>query len=190
MSVRALLVVHREPIAAEALAAALGRHPALLPIGTASRPAEVEPYVGRTEAAVVDDRLPGAEAIAKSLRRGGARVVLIGEPGGHEDGAVRVPVDATLARLASALVPGAVPPAHTNGSLSRREQQVLGLAARGLVGKQIASHLGISPKTVEHHKTRIFRKLGVPNQAAAVALASSNGGIRGNGSIGWSPSST
>jgi DNA-binding CsgD family transcriptional regulator len=32
----------------------------------------------------------------------------------------------------------------------------------------VARHLGISPKTVEVHKTRIFAKLGVPNQAAAV----------------------
>jgi len=46
---------------------------------------------------------------------------------------------------------------------------VLNLVARGLSGKQIARQLGISPKTVEHHKTRAFAKLGVPNQAAAVA---------------------
>jgi DNA-binding CsgD family transcriptional regulator len=38
------------------------------------------------------------------------------------------------------------------------------------VGKQVARHLGISPKTVEQHKTRIFAKLGVPNQAAAVRM--------------------
>jgi len=42
--------------------------------------------------------------------------------------------------------------------------------ARGFAGKQVASHLGISPKTVERHKTRIFAKLKVPNQAAAVSV--------------------
>ena len=46
---------------------------------------------------------------------------------------------------------------------------MLSLAAQGLSGKQVARVLGISPKTVEHHKTRAFAKLGVPNQAAAVA---------------------
>ena len=185
MSVRTVLVVHREPIAAEALAAALGRYPALIPIGTASTAAAAERYAARADVAAVDDRLPGAAEIARRLRREGTRVVLIGDDGdGDEDEGVRVPVDAPLARLASALVPGIVPRARANGSLSRREEQVLGLAARGMAGKQIASHLGISPKTVEHHKSRIFRKLGVPNQAAAVALAA------GSGSIGWSPFST
>lgn len=184
MSVRTVVVVHREPIAAEALAAALGRYPVLLPVGTASSAAGAGRYVGRVDAAVVDEGLPDAEAIAGRLRRGGARVVLIGGEAHDEDGSVRVPVDARLARLAMALVPGLVPRTHANGSLSRREEQVLGLAARGLAGKQIASHLGISPKTVERHKSRIFRKLGVPNQAAAVALAA------GNGSVRWSHFST
>jgi DNA-binding CsgD family transcriptional regulator len=31
--------------------------------------------------------------------------------------------------------------------------------------------MGISPKTVENHKQRIFSKLGVQNQAHAVAVA-------------------
>ena len=48
-------------------------------------------------------------------------------------------------------------------------------------GKQVARHLGISPKTVEHHKTRIFAKLGVPNQTAAVTLAMA-GGLAGGAS--------
>ena len=46
--------------------------------------------------------------------------------------------------------------------------------------------MGISIKTVENHKTRIFAKLGVPNQTAAVsmALAEDMPGVRT-----WSPSS-
>jgi DNA-binding NarL/FixJ family response regulator len=43
--------------------------------------------------------------------------------------------------------------------------------ARGLAAKQVARQLRISPKTVERHKTRIFTKLRVPNQAAAVRAA-------------------
>ena len=44
-----------------------------------------------------------------------------------------------------------------------------------MAAKQIAGALGISLKTVEHHKTRAFRKLGVPNQAAAVAALMDGG---------------
>ncbi|HEX6330438.1 MAG TPA: hypothetical protein VF129_04005, partial [Actinomycetota bacterium] len=91
MSVRAVLVVHREPIAAEALAATLGRYPALLPIGAASCAAEVETYAARVDVAVVDERLTGSREIASRLRRAGARVVLIGDAtGGADDEGVRV----------------------------------------------------------------------------------------------------
>ena len=53
-----------------------------------------------------------------------------------------------------------------------------------MAGKQIARVLGISPKTVEQHKTRAFKRLGVPNQAAAVAMLT-----EGRGGA-WSPSTT
>ena len=88
-----------------------------------------------------------------------------------------VAVDAPVDLLASALVHGAR--RRTSGKgLSTREEQVLRLAAKGLAAKQIARALGISPKTVEQHKTRAFRRLGVPNQAAAVALVASGGAGR------------
>ena len=61
---------------------------------------------------------------------------------------------------------------------------MLRLVAQGLAGKQVAKSLGVSPKTVERHKTRIYAKLGVPNQAAAARLAAigddTNGGPRWN----------
>jgi DNA-binding CsgD family transcriptional regulator len=78
--------------------------------------------------------------------------------------------------LASALVPGAAVEISRARILSHRERQILGLAAKGMAAKQIARVLGISLKTVEHHKTRAFRKLSVPNQAAAVATLMERGG--------------
>jgi DNA-binding CsgD family transcriptional regulator len=39
----------------------------------------------------------------------------------------------------------------------------------------VAEAMGISPKTVENHKQRIFSKLGVQNQAHAVAVAMRQG---------------
>jgi DNA-binding CsgD family transcriptional regulator len=38
--------------------------------------------------------------------------------------------------------------------------------------------LNISPKTVENHKQRIFRKLGVQNQAHAISVAMRSGLMR------------
>jgi FixJ family two-component response regulator len=53
-------------------------------------------------------------------------------------------------------------------TLTARERQVLEHAARGLHAKEIAATLGISPRTVEVHKTRIMAKLGVRNVAELV----------------------
>lgn len=46
-------------------------------------------------------------------------------------------------------------------ALTPRERQVLPLVAEGLSSKEIARQLGISPKTVEIHRTNIIRKLEV-----------------------------
>ncbi len=55
--------------------------------------------------------------------------------------------------------------------LTPREREVLELAALGLHAKEIAGKLGISPRTVEVHKTRIMEKLGVRNVAELVRFA-------------------
>ena len=55
--------------------------------------------------------------------------------------------------------------------LTPRERDVLECAARGLHAKEIAAALGISPRTVEVHKTRIMEKLGVRNLAELVRFA-------------------
>ena len=56
-------------------------------------------------------------------------------------------------------------------ALTPREREVLELAAQGLHAKEIAARLGISPRTVEVHKTRIMDKLGVRNVAELVRFA-------------------
>lgn len=55
--------------------------------------------------------------------------------------------------------------------LTAREQEVLECAASGLHAKEIAAQLGISPRTVEVHKTRIMTKLEVRNVAELVRFA-------------------
>jgi RNA polymerase sigma factor (sigma-70 family) len=55
--------------------------------------------------------------------------------------------------------------------LTAREREVLERAAQGLHAKEIAAALGISPRTVEVHKTRIMEKLDVRNVAELVRFA-------------------
>jgi DNA-binding NarL/FixJ family response regulator len=56
---------------------------------------------------------------------------------------------------------------HPLADLSEREQEVLGHLGDGLTDREIASQLGISPRTVETHVGSVLRKLGVKNRAQA-----------------------
>jgi HD-GYP domain-containing protein (c-di-GMP phosphodiesterase class II) len=57
------------------------------------------------------------------------------------------------------------------GGLTRREVDVLRLAAKGLTTRQIADRLYISPKTADHHIQHIYSKIGVSTRAAAALWA-------------------
>jgi DNA-binding NarL/FixJ family response regulator len=55
--------------------------------------------------------------------------------------------------------------------LTNREQEVLTLVAQGLTNNQIAIALGISPKTVDNHRTRLMRKVDAHSTADLVRYA-------------------
>ena len=55
--------------------------------------------------------------------------------------------------------------------LSARELEVLDLIRQGSTNAEIAARLYISPKTAEHHVSRILAKLGVRTRAEAAAVA-------------------
>ncbi len=57
----------------------------------------------------------------------------------------------------------------TRMKLTAREREVLSLSAGGMTAKQIASQLGLSPKTVEHTLERARKSLGAMSTAEAVA---------------------
>jgi DNA-binding NarL/FixJ family response regulator len=65
-------------------------------------------------------------------------------------------------------------PAHTGNPLqmlSRRETETLVLLARGLTMRECAQRMGISINTVDNHKTRLMRKLGVHKTVDLARLA-------------------
>jgi RNA polymerase sigma factor (sigma-70 family) len=56
-------------------------------------------------------------------------------------------------------------------ALTPREREVLELVVKGQQYRQIASALGISPRTVEVHRARLMEKLGVRNISELVRLS-------------------
>jgi DNA-binding NarL/FixJ family response regulator len=83
-------------------------------------------------------------------------------------------VDQRLATEAAMLAARAVdlgewPGAHLG--LTRREAELLTLLGQGKNPADVAGELGVSSETVRTHTRNIYRKLGVSDRAAAVALA-------------------
>ncbi|MCP2343027.1 response regulator transcription factor [Actinomadura rupiterrae] len=77
---------------------------------------------------------------------------------------------ASLAVVAAAREPSAGPRGDLAGlGLSAREEELLGLMARGLTNAEIAAELSLSEKTVKNHINRVYGKLRVTHRAAAVA---------------------
>ncbi|MES1173532.1 MAG: LuxR C-terminal-related transcriptional regulator [Myxococcales bacterium] len=72
-----------------------------------------------------------------------------------------------LRELGAATGPGK----RVEGPLSEREGEVLAQLSQGLSNAEIGQRLFISPKTVEHHVSKILAKLGLKNRAAAAAYA-------------------
>ena len=62
----------------------------------------------------------------------------------------------------------------TSNSISDREIEIIRAVCDGLSYKEISDHLKISPRTVESHKTRIMKKLGLHSTAGLVKFAIKN----------------
>jgi len=56
-------------------------------------------------------------------------------------------------------------------NLTSRQVEILRLIVDGLQTKEIATRLGISPKSVEFHRTRLYAAIDVTNVVGAVKFA-------------------
>jgi DNA-binding CsgD family transcriptional regulator len=68
-------------------------------------------------------------------------------------------------------VPDALEPALVASGLTERQAEVVRVVALGGSNRDVASTLGISPRTVQKHLQQAFRALGVSTRSAAAARA-------------------
>jgi HD-GYP domain-containing protein (c-di-GMP phosphodiesterase class II) len=71
-----------------------------------------------------------------------------------------------------------VPKIERPAGLTEREFDALQLLTRGMLTKQLAHELGVSPKTADHHIQNIYRKIGVSSRAGAILFAAEKGLMR------------
>ena len=60
---------------------------------------------------------------------------------------------------------------EVRATLTPRELEILGMISQGFTMRQVGNRLGISPRTVETHVAKLYRKLGVRTRVQAVSHA-------------------
>ncbi|WP_268256552.1 helix-turn-helix transcriptional regulator [Kitasatospora xanthocidica] len=86
-----------------------------------------------------------------------------------ETGAKRVRERVRAVRQEAAAAHAAPGPDELLGSLTTRERQIAELVRAGSRTRDIATDLFLSPRTVESHLARVYRKLGVASRSALAA---------------------
>jgi DNA-binding CsgD family transcriptional regulator len=111
-------------------------------------------------AVTVSSAIPDARLVPLESRN---HILLADEP------AWRVFIDEVAAFLEPERAAGAPRADAPAEALSRRELEVLRLAADGRTNEEIAASLGLSARTVERHLSNVYGKLGLGGRAARTA---------------------
>jgi DNA-binding CsgD family transcriptional regulator len=85
--------------------------------------------------------------------------------------AARVGVDGLRRQVADELHARDIPPRAVSTEFSAVEQQVIAMVRRGRTNRQIASALGVRPKTVEIYLTRLLAKTGTRSRVELIAAS-------------------
>jgi two-component system NarL family response regulator len=157
----------------------------------------------RPDVTLMDMRMPGAEApaaIAQVLQQNpDARIIVLTTFDGDEDVHRAVAAGARgylLKDTFTEAILEAIRHVHAGGvlfgpqasarlaeragerTLTRREQDVLELVARGLTNREIQASLSLSEGTLKNHLKHIYDKLGVSNRTEAAHAALQRGYVR------------
>jgi DNA-binding NarL/FixJ family response regulator len=179
-------VVAREPLLCKGLALIVESHGAVQIVGCLPSIQDLAALHGGFDVLVVHVVDSAHAGVAAAACAAGTRIV-----GVHDDMAAPQVAAALAAGLTTLVDTGSAPAALVDAvagaqersllrwsrpaigpmPLTPRERRVLELIAAGETSRDVAATLGVSARTVEKHKQRIFERLGVQNQAQAVAIA-------------------
>ncbi|MGR4862176.1 response regulator transcription factor [Caulobacter sp. LARHSG274] len=110
----------------------------------------------------------GDVPLAVEAMRKGA-VTFLEKP--FQEAALEEALGQAFARVRPAVTPGQALYARRLAALTGREREVMALVVAGRVNKIIAYELGISPKTVELHRSRIMAKMEAASLTELVRMA-------------------
>lgn len=147
-----------------------------LALGAADRAADLELISDEVEVRVLagralaaagrrDEAVTALQAAAATAARGGARKFV--DAAGRELRRVGARLSAGTARVGTA--------GDGLQGLTEREQEIAALVADGMSNKQVAAAVFLSEKTVEHHLSRIFAKVGVKSRVELTRVITQSG---------------
>lgn len=138
-------------------------------LGTESGFAVLREIAGRGRPAVViQSAFAYPQYVDAAVRLGAAGYVLKTDP-------FATLIDAIRTVAAGGMAYSVRPPRREGRRLSARERDVVLLVVDGRSNDEIAVRLGISPKTVESHLTRIYTLMDVASRTELAALAIRDG---------------
>ena len=180
-----LEVVGRAATAVEAARLAVRLHPELVIVELDGCPAALPAIDAVTASApripvLVLAAAPDHATALAAVRAGASSLVGAGDPGALAAAAVRTARGEAVFSpgLADVVLSESGRPADPQlaaRQLTEREADVLRLVVEGLTARQIATRLGLSPRTVENHVQHVLRKLHLHSRAALVRYAIESG---------------